>query len=1566
MKEQSGLNQVHFPLSPNQKRLWIISQEDKFNPQYNLALTYHIKGEINTDIFIRSLETYIHNNNSFFSTFKQSNNDPYLIIKSQKINVEFHDFSGTPLEDHRKSIFSFISTDIRKIFDIEKGPLFRLWLLKENNQSYYFHATIHHLIFDGSSYKILAEELSAIYTELIKGSNVVPNPSPFKSYDFSHIDKISDAEEEESIKFWKENLMDAKFSLKSLHDFAIKKEPSGLGRIMTFKIPSELTKKIRSISHEEGSSVFKTLLGTIAVLMHKYTSENDVCLGFPISQRRLCPQIENIIGFFVSTSVARIKNETDFSFKELVLYAKEVTQKAIINSRLPFDKIVEAANPERTGRNPLFQVSLTWRNKFFKSLDLGGIEGERIRIRNTVASDDIAFYMWEDGDIIRGEIEYDIDIFRHETIFRLKENYLNLVKILCMHPDKRINSISLITPAELKLINEVNNTRTNYPKDKVITELFEQQVNLFPNKKALIFKNDWLSYQQLNEKSNQLAHKLRELGIGANSLVAIYMEKSVNMFVAIFGILKAGGAYVPIDPEYPEQRTSFIISDSGCKTVLTQTKYLGISFNGITKINIEDKTSYLLDISNPKKINSPLDLAYVIYTSGTTGTPKGSLIPQRGVVRLVCNTNYIEFKPEDNVLQTSAIVFDASTEEIFGALLNGSSLFIIDKATVLDPTAFGIVLDKNNITIVDLASALFTQIAEMRTDVFSKVNYLVLGGDVVSAPHVNRVRKNNPHIKILNTYGPTENSCNSTAYTIDREFEYNIPIGKPISNSTAYIFDKYLNYQPIGVTGELYVGGDGLSLGYLNREDLNKSSFIEDPYHPGDRLYKTGDLARWLPDGNIEFHGRIDNQIKIRGYRVEIEEIESVISNIEGVIETVIKPVKVDEGEYKLIAFINIKENASIDSKQINRIIKDKLPIYMVPSAYKFMHGFPKNINGKIDRKLLTFDSNELQEEERKEIRILSPTEETLLIIWNSILKTNNILSTDSFFDVGGSSLLVLKCLNKINEHFDVNLTFGEFLINPILSQLAWLIDLKNKENNNSIKLIHTKEITNLPLTGNQKRLYLLSILNPEFTSYNLPFIYKITGKLNLEILQKSLEILFNRHSVVFSVFKIYEGNPVCDIIQSKVTINITDLRNFEENEKQLKIENSLNQNNKKLFDLNTGPLFMLNLIHSADEEYYFHFIIHHIIFDGWSWPIFVHDLRIIYKSLLDDKKAILEDIEFHQFDFAIWENKKESADFEKPLIEFWKENLKGVSNITNFPFDFKRKKGESISGNYELIKFPKDLTYQIRTFSLSKGISLFSFLLSVFGIEIYKYSDQEDFNIGSPVAYRPHSKLENIFGMFVNTILFRLKYENNMTVSEIINQTNQIAINTITNQNLPFEKVVELAKPDRSSNITPLFQFVLAWQNNLEVTLSLEGTTCEEVYTNQKDIPFDFILNLWESEDHIEGKIDYNSLLFKQTTISEIKDNFIFLTGKILNNINCKVSDLEFSSVIKTRNKLITSEVQIPEDSIESFLIELKNKKIKIWFVNDKLKFSGPEYLITAELINKLRLYKEKLKHYY
>ena len=1047
VKTNHNNNNNDIPLSVHQKRIWINTILNPGSVHYNLSFVYQFTGNLNIRVFKKSLGILFKQHQILFSKINNNNLEPYFNIEPHKIHLHYHDYSNR----NKIELNKYLNGNATGKVDIFTDKLYSLFLFKTGSDQYIFQFNVHHIIFDGLSLQVFIKDLGNIYNKLlchIKKSDVI-NYLP--KYDFSDWDQSVLMDQEvykKQLEYWKEQLTNTIPVLSFPLDFPRPSEQSGRGQRISYIIGKEQKNKLQAISRKNDCSLFNTMLSFYSVLIHKYTSDKDFCIGIPVSNRP-GTDYENKIGMFVNTLVIRFLFEDKTTINQLIQQTKNKTIDAVSNQDIPIEDIVTTINPERFNNiNPFFQVSFAWQENMDKEFGFNNIQSKRVLLSGGVSPFDISLYMWENKECIEGEIEYNPEILSNETIVRLKNNFLNLISKIIDNQDTPVGYIPMIPDNEKLLIDSINNTKTNYPKNKTIAQVFEKQADLYPEKPAVVFKKISLTYKQLNEKANKLAHLLKSNNVKTNDAIAILMDRSTDMIVSILGILKSGGCYVPLDPEYPEQRKNFILKDSGCKALITQQKYVSEIKEEITVIFPEQIESVNAVTENIKADNNSSDLAYIIYTSGSTGVPKGTLIPHKGVVRLVCNTNYVDFTDDDKILQSTSVVFDASTVGIFGSLLNGATLFLIEKSTLLDPALLGNELLSNNITITDFPTALFTQIAEVNVHIFSKLKTLLIGGDIISVPHINKLRKVNPGIKIINEYGPTENSCNSTAFIIEQDFIYNIPIGKPISNSTAYIFDRYLNYQPVGIIGEIYVGGDGLSKGYINRDDLNKTCFIDHPYIKGEKLYRTGDLARWLPDGNIEFHGRADNQIKIRGCRIELGEIEAALTEIEEIIEAYVKPVKNNMNDIRLIAFLNVPESFSLSEKEIEHEIKTKLPAYMCPSDYRLLYGFPKNINGKIDRKAPVFDIVDMKRDIKKESNVISETEHAIFKIWCETLKYEDFSVSDNFFEIGGNSLTAISVFAAIQSEFKIQLPLRLFFDSPRIKDLAETIDLRLKLNN--------------------------------------------------------------------------------------------------------------------------------------------------------------------------------------------------------------------------------------------------------------------------------------------------------------------------------------------------------------------------------------------------------------------------------------------------------------------------------------------------------------------------------------
>ncbi|MBN2524267.1 MAG: amino acid adenylation domain-containing protein [Bacteroidales bacterium] len=1035
----------HLPLYSEQKRLWITAKLDRENPAYNIPTTYRFEGRVDYQLFQKSIELLFERHHIIFCVFNDIDGEPYCEVKRPaNIEIQRTDISGLSRDEKTEKLTQIVADDSRQIFDLENGPLYRLMLIKTNKDEYYFHSTIHHLVFDGLSWEVLVKDLSQIYNSLLHGKEPNLDILEIQAYDYAFWQAKHDLQknENELKDFWKKQLKDVSPLLNFPYDRPRTGPPTGHGSKVYLQVPEEDAMKLRKYGKSENSTLFMTMLSIFSMLIQRYSGESDFCIGTPVSNRPNS-KLEKIFGMFVNTIVLRQQFDGIKTFKDLVNFTKKTVLDAIAHQDLPFEKIVESLQPERSLMyNPIFQIAFAWQNNAGSSIEFENATGKRVAMTDGISPFDITVYMWQNGDIIEAEIEYNISLLNRKTILQFKENFLRLIRNITDNFEAPIAEISLVTDENIKVLKDFSGHTGAYPRDVSIVQLFKEQVNLRPDEIAVQYKNRNLTYSELDKKSDQLAAQLSKMGVHPEDAIGLFCSKSLDLIVAMLSILKVSGAYLPLDPDYPVERINYMIRDAKCRIILTQKHLQNNPVECHKVLLIDDPDVYKTDASILSVSISATSLAYIMYTSGTTGKPKGSMIEHRSVIRLVRNTNYIELTEKDKILLTGAIGFDATTFEIWGALLNGGKLYIVDKEVILTPSKLGQELKENKITTLWLTSSLFTQIAEINSGIFKGLRSLLVGGDILSVEHINKVRHENPGLTVINGYGPTENTTFSTCHRIDKEYDGSIPIGKPISNSTAYIFDKYMNYCPVGIIGELYVGGDGLSRAYLNDKNLNKEKFIEHPYNPGERLFRTGDRARWLDDGAIEFHGRIDSQLKIMGFRVEPMEIEAVLNDMEGIIESVIKPVAVNKGVIQLYAFLNVPKNFSMKEEELIRILKEKLPVYMIPAGFCFMHGFPKNINGKIDRNELIVDSSFFEKKTTGNRESLSATEKKILPIFSSILKHDNFTSTDNFFDVGGSSLLALTLISRIEKQFGYTIAFRDFMAEyNTIKKLAELLD---------------------------------------------------------------------------------------------------------------------------------------------------------------------------------------------------------------------------------------------------------------------------------------------------------------------------------------------------------------------------------------------------------------------------------------------------------------------------------------------------------------------------------------------
>ncbi|MCG1055176.1 amino acid adenylation domain-containing protein, partial [Mycetohabitans sp. B5] len=1020
------------------------------------------------------------------------------------------------------------------------------------------------------------------------------------------------------------------------------------------------------------------------------------------------------------------------------------------------------------------------------------------------------------------------------------------------------------------LLETWNATQQDYPAHQCIHQLFEAQVERTPQAPALVVEERTLSYAQLNAQANRLAHQLIELGVKPDARVAICVERSPAMVVGLLAILKAGGAYVPLDPSYPGERLAHILTDAAPDIVLA---------DAVGRAALGEATLASRTVLDPHVLPARADtnpsvlaltsrhLAYVIYTSGSTGVPKGVMVHHQGVVRLVRNTDYIKVEPGAVFALASNLAFDATTFEIWAPLLNGARIEVIERETLLSPATLARKLKQSGVTVLFLTTALFNQMVKEKVEAFSDLHYLLFGGENADPRCVFRVLQQAKPRHLLHVYGPTETVTYASWYEVRNvKQDTSIPIGRPIANTRIYLLDRYGQPVPLGAVGELYIGGAGVARGYLNRPELTAERFVRDPFsdEPNARMYKTGDLARYLPDGNLEFLGRNDHQIKIRGFRIEPGEIEACLAQHTQVREAVV--LAMGEGQDKrLVAYVVADPDDAL-AGILRTHVAAALPDYMVPSAFVQLDAFPLTPNGKLDRRALPAPDAQAFAHQAYEAP-QGELETTLAAIWSELLGVERISRHDSFFALGGHSLLAVRLMNRV-AMLGIVLPLATLFAAPTLAGLAAALNAHRTDRAVLPVITPVSRDGALPLSFAQQRLWFLAHLDGASDSYHIPLTLRLRGTLNITAWQQALDALFARHEALRSVFVSVDGQPQVQLLPAEVGVPMAwhDLRRVPDADTQLAQLSA--EAAQAPFDLVHGPLVRACGMQLADDEYVMLLVQHHIVSDGWSIGVLVRELNTLYRAACDGQTDPLPALTIQYPDYAAWQRQWLTGERLEAQSAYWCTQLANAPVLLALPTDRPRPAQQSFAGACVPIRIDASITQALKRLSQAQGATLFMTVLAAWSAVLARLSGQEDLVIGTPSANRHHPQIEPLIGFFVNTLALRLDVSGEPSAAQLLERVRRTTLEAQAHQDVPFEQVVEIVQPPRRLEHTPLFQVMFAWQSNERAVWdlpALEVTPADLAYDVAK---FDLDLHLYEAGGEIVGGLNYAMALFDRATI--------------------------------------------------------------------------------------------------
>ncbi len=1416
--------------------------------------------------------------------------DKPVQIVLKKVNLQLTEYDLSSFDQfHKEQMLNELKEEDRnQPFDLEAGPLFRVMLCKLDHEHHNMIISNHHIIYDGWSNGIILKEFFEMYSTLNQDQLPVNISKPsFKEY----LKWFTKQDQNFHQKYWQEYLrgFDQKTTLPLVQEKFIDEITDKSPHTYTYKISKTFAEQIQDIIKTQGITISTLFNAVWGILLQRYNNSDDVLFGTTVSGRPAdISGVEEIVGLFINTIPLRVNGIEDETVTDLLHRINDMTQIRQKYETTPLFEIQQIS--EISSNSSLFDSIVVVENYPLDEMINNGNYGLTIDSASIFEKTNYNLaleFTFVDGIDLNFIYNHK---FSEEAIAKVSKHFENILTNIthaCIDsPQKRVSEIEMILEEEKELLLEYNLTDSDYPKNKPLHQLFEEVVSRRPDQIALQFDEGFMTYQELNQKANQLAGLLRNKGVQRESIVGLFINRSFEMMIGILGILKAGGAYLPLNPDDPKERIGYILEDSKSKFLVTRKSLIDqIDFSGEV-VCVDDSKVYSaeLDKSVPKNINTSTDLAYVIYTSGTTGKPKGNLTTHHNISRVVKNTNYIEITDQDRILQLSNYAFDGSTFDIFGALLNGATLVLIKKRDLLNLERLAEVIETKKITVFFITTALFNMLVDHKVEALKNVRKILFGGEKVSYQHVKKAFNALGPAHLIHVYGPTESTVFATYYPVNQlsDNAKTIPIGKPISNTQIYILDKNQNLQPAGAQGEICISGDGLARGYLNHQDLTEEKFVLNRFTPGEKLYKTGDLAQWLDDGNIEFIGRIDQQIKLRGFRIELNEIAAQLVKHDLIKEAVVTLINEEENKY-LCGYLVVKSDG-LTVSEIRAFLKNELPEYMIPAYFVYLKSIPLTQNGKVDFNALPKPTAEIN----LEVEYVAPINDTqakLVSIFKEVLKVERVGIKNDFFTLGGHSLKATSLVSKIMKEFDVDIPLREVFECPTVEELAKIIEFGNQSQLISIEKVEEREL--YPVSSAQKRMHILNELKKDNISYNMPGAWVMEGNLDIERFETVFKSLIKRHEAFRTSFEMVDGEP-----QQRVHKDVDFKIEFIKEEKDLEqAGHSYIEEFVYPFDLKKAPLFRVRLIEFADK-YLFVYDMHHIISDGISMRNLINDFTALYNG------SELSVLRIQYKDVAIWQNNFFKSETLKIQESYWLD-LFAYEQLPalNFPTDYPRLIKRSYAGDSVHFNIEKDLTDQLKGLAIQNGATPYMLLLALYNLLLYKYTRQEDIIIGTPVAGRSHPDLENIIGMFVNTLAVRNNPTSDKALVEFLTEVKENSLKAFENQDYPFEKLIEKLDLNIDQSRNPLFDTFFVLQDGDQFDFELSDVKLTPYPFINKIAKFDFTMEIFEKNGELHGILEYSTDLFKKDTMERFGRHFTNLLKNFVKRPDQKIAEIEILS---------------------------------------------------------------------
>ncbi|MHA7630794.1 non-ribosomal peptide synthetase [Corallococcus sp. M7] len=1455
------------PLSFAQERLWFLGRLHDAPGVYNMPMALRVDGPLDVPVLRASLEALVLRHESLRTTFPEGDRPTQHIAEAPVFTLEVQQL------DDDSQVQALLRQEAERSFDLARGPLFRALLLRLQGTCSVLVLNLHHIVSDGWSLGVLYRELSMEYGARLQGQPARLSSLPVQYADYAAWQRewLQGDVLQGQLAFWKEQLADAPHVLELPTDHPRPAVQRFDGSTFRFVLPSELRRALEALAREEGATLFMTLMAGFQLLLSRYSGQRDFIVGTPIANRTR-EEMEGLIGFFVNTLPLRAHLRDGVSFREVVRQVRDRALGAYAHQELPFEKLVEELHVERAlSHGPLVQVMFALQNAPGTLPQLPGLQVQAVELPLQTSKFDLSLMLEETGDGLSGVLEYASALFESHTIERMAGHFHRLLEGALHQPDSAIAALPWLSETERhQVLVGWNDTARPYPRDASLVRAFNAQVAARPEAIAVRHGPDALTYAELDARANQVAWALKAQGVGRDARVGVCLPRSVDLIVSLVAILKAGGAYVPLDLDYPADRLAFMATDARLVAVVTASAFVSHVPEGPWKVLRLDSLPNGLERHAPPDACTGDDLAHVIYTSGSTGRPKGVCIPHRGVARLVLAPDFIQLRPEDRIAQASTVAFDASTFELWSALLNGATLVLLSKEEVIEPSVLARRVREEGITVMFLTTALLNHVARTDPSLLKGLRWLLFGGEAADPACIRAILSHSAPEHIVHAYGPTENTVYSTWFspTHVEPDAVTVPIGRPVSNSTAYVLDAHLHPVAPGIVGELFVGGDGLAWGYWERPDLTATAFIPHPFAktPGARLYRTGDLVRQRHDGAFDFVGRRDHQVKVRGFRIEPGEIEAVLRQHPAVREALVLVREDSPGDKRLVAYVTFRD--TVTASDLRAHAQGSLPSHMVPSAFVLMDALPLNANGKVDRRALPVPEGDMPT--TAGTRTLTALEQTLSAIWCAVLQRAHVPVDANFFDLGGHSLLATRIVSRTSKVLGVPVPVRTLFEFPTIEALARALEGLSRDTSQSVPALRTWNRGGPPpLSFAQERLWFLNQFHSDRAAYNMPMALRLDGALDVEALEHALQALVDRHESLRTVFP-GEGIPAQRILpRMPVSLRRVDASSRDEAEALLR------EDAETPFDLAEGPLFRALLVREDAEHHVLLLNLHHIVSDGWSMGVLYRELSAEYEARRAGRDSDLTPLPVQYADYAAWQREWLQGDVLQRQLGFWKQQLADAPHVLELPTDHPRPAVQQFAGSTHVFTLPRSVLEALEGLGRQEGATLFMTLMAGFQMLLSRYSGQRDFIVGTPIANRTREEVEGLIGFFVNTLPLRAHLRDDASFRAVVRQVRDQALGAYAHQELPFEKLVEELHVERALSHGPLVQVMFALQNAPGTPPQLPGLQVQAMELQTPTSKFDLTLALTETPEGLGGTFEYATSLFEPRTIERMADYF-------------------------------------------------------------------------------------------